>query len=424
MIAPIEVAHRARTVPSSASQASPRARVRLLWLFACLLAVAGITAACDKIALTAPSGSEVTVTSSSTVVALGGSVQITANVIEAGGTPVHDGTVVTFTTTIGTFDRNDVQTDDGRVTVTLRVGGQSGTAVVRASSGGAQSGDLEITVGAAAVNNIVLTANPSSVSSTRGGTVTLSAIVVDEGNSPVPNVPVNFTASAGTLSLARVNSDANGIATTTLNTNRQTTVRATVGATQSNEVTIVANTAPRISVTASPATVAEGSAVTFTVSVTTDNSTPIRNATIDFGDGSSQNLGSITSQAVAHTYRDDGTFVVTVKATDVNGEEGTGSTAVVVTPAPALLVSLTASPNPTRVDQLTTFTVTLSNSTLTPNITRVDYDFGDDSTLPNGSTTAQHIYRRVQEATVKATVFLNDGRSATGQVVVVVAAAQ
>lgn len=392
---------------------------RLAWLFACLAALT-TASACDKIPLFAPSGSAVTVTSNLTTVALNGSVELTATVIEAGGTPVNDGTVVNFTTTIGSFDRNDVQTDDGRARVNLRVGSTSGTAIVRAASGGATSGPLELTVGAAAVANIILTANPSSVSSSRGGNVVLAATVVDEGNNPVPNVPVNFTASAGTLTLNRVNTDSNGTATTILNTNRQTTVRASIGAVQSNEITIVANTAPRVTVSATPTTAAENAPITFTTTITTENNTALSSGTIDFGDGTSQSIGTALSTPLTHSFRSAGTYVVTARVTDVNGEVGTGSTAVVITPAASLLANLVASPNPTKAETLTSFTVTLTNSTLTPNISRIVYDFGDGSDPQTTGTTTSHIYRRAQEVIAKATIFLNDGRStvATAQVIV------
>lgn len=370
---------------------------------------------CDKIALTAPSGSTVTVFSNLTTVALGGTAEVTATVIESGGTPVHDGTEVTFTTTIGTIGPSPGQTDDGIVKAILRPGNQSGTAVVRAFSGGAVSGDLEIIVGAAAVSRIVLTANPSSVSATRGGTVTLSAFVVDEGNNPVPNVAVNFTTTAGTLTSARVTTDANGEARTALTTNRETRVRAIVGATESNEVTIAANTAPNVTVTPNPATVNENQAVTFTFNVTPTTGVAVRNVSIDFGDGESRDLGTQLSGNIPHTYRDDGVYSVTVRATDVNGEVGSATTAVIVTPAPAILVNVSPQPNPTTANTITTITVTLTNPALQANVTNVSYDFGDGTTQPTGGLTATHIYTRAQDVVVKARVTLNDGRSNEGQ---------
>lgn len=393
------------------------ARVSFVHLFAWVAALCAViagVAGCDHIALTAPSGSSVSLFTNLTVIPLGGTAQITATVIEAGGTPVHDGTEVTFVTTIGTITPTVGQTDDGKFTATLQPGNQSGTAFVRAFSGGAQSDGLELIVGAAAVAQVVLTANPSSVSSSRGGSVTLSALVVDEGNNPVPNVQVSFTSTAGTLIATRVVTDTNGEARTVLNTNRETRVRALVGANESNEVTIVANNAPRITVTPSQGSVAEGTAVTFTFNITTDNNTAMRSVSIDFGDGEERNVGTQISGSIPHSYIGPGTYVVTVTGTDINGEVGTGSTAVVVTAAPPLVVGVTVSPNPTRVNTLTTVTATLTNSSLNPLISRVSYDFGDGSTPQQGGLTSTYVYTRVQEVTVRVTVTLNDGRSASG----------
>jgi hypothetical protein len=418
MIAPVDRSVWRPERSALISQAPARLRSQWWALLLCLFAAAAVTMGCDRIALTAPSGSSVTLFSNLTVLPLGGTAQITATVMEAGGTPVHDGTVVTFTTTIGTITPNEAQTDDGKVTVTLNAGGQSGTAVVRAFSGGTTSGDLDLIMGAAAVSRIILTASPSSVSSSRGGVVTLSALVVDEGNNAVPNVAVSFTTTQGTLGQTRVTTDANGEARTTLQTSREARVRAIVGATESNEVTITANTAPRVTVTPSPATVTVGQPVTFTFNVTTDNNTPLRSVIIDYGDGTSDNLGTQLSGTIPHTYNRADTYVVRVTATDVNGEVGPASTSVIVTPAVPLLPTITISPNPARVEQLTTITVTLSNPALAPNVTGVTYDFGDGTTGQSGLSTT-HIYRRANEYTIKATVHLTDGRSATGQLLIV-----
>jgi hypothetical protein len=391
----------------------------VLWAIACLMVAIG-AAACDKIALTAPSNSTITLFSNLTTINLGGSAQITATVIEGGGTPVHDGTEVTFTTTIGTVDPVLVQTDDGKATVTLRPGSQSGTAIVRAFSGGTQSGPLEIIVGAAAASRVVLTANPSTVSASRGGVVTLSAFVIDEGNNPIPNVPVTFTTTAGTLAISRVTTDANGEARTVLTTMRETRVRASVGAVDSNELTITANNAPQITVTPSPSSVAENVPVTFTYNVTADTNTSLRSVFIDFGDNTSQLLGTARTGSITHTYRRAGTYVVEIEVIDANGERGTGSTAVVVTAAPPLLPTLSVQPNPARVNAATTVTLTLTNSSLTPLITGVTYDFGDNTAPENGSTSITHVYTRPGDFPLSAVVRLNDGRTATGTLRVVV----
>src|SRR6187401_1918817 len=65
-----------------------------------LSAIAFITTAlvvaCDKVPLTSPTGSTITLTIDKTAVPIGGTAQLTAVVSEASGTPPHDGTMVTF----------------------------------------------------------------------------------------------------------------------------------------------------------------------------------------------------------------------------------------------------------------------------------------------------------------------------------------
>lgn len=414
MIAPFD-----NLVRRASQLVGPSRFTPVLWAIACVMVALG-AAACDKIALTAPSNSSITLFSNLTTVNLGGSVQITATVIEGGGTPVHDGTEVTFTTTIGTVDPVTLQTDDGRATVTLRPGNQSGTAFVRAFSGGTRSEPLEILVGAAAVSRIILTANPSNVSASRGGTVTLSAYVIDEGNNSVPNVRVNFTTTAGTLAIPSVTTDANGEARTVLTTTRETRVRASVGATDSNELTITANNAPQISLTVAPASVAENTPVTFTYNITADTNVALRSVFVDLGDGTSRSLGTNRTGSFQHTYRGARAYVVEAEVIDANGERGTTNTVVNVTPAPPLVASAAVQPNPARVNVSATITVTLTNTALVPLVTGVTYEFGDGSSNGSGSLTTQHIYERVGTFPLRATVRLNDGRTTVAPLDVVV----
>ena len=50
----------------------------------------------------------------------------------------------------------------------------------------------------------------------------------------------------------------------------------------------------------------------------------MRSVTVDFGDGTVQTFGNVTS--VAHTYRSAGTYTVTATVEDTNGGRSTGST--------------------------------------------------------------------------------------------------
>ena len=58
------------------------------------LVVALAFAACDQLPLLAPSGSTVTLTSSHIVLGVSETAELTAHIVESGGTPVHNGTLV------------------------------------------------------------------------------------------------------------------------------------------------------------------------------------------------------------------------------------------------------------------------------------------------------------------------------------------
>lgn len=114
--------------------------------------------ACDRVPLLAPSGSAITLTAAATALTTD-SVPIVALVLEGigssstpntngssgnsqttstsgGGTPVHNGTHVSFTTTSGTITPADATTVNGKVTVTLD-GAAAGDVIVTATSGAA-----------------------------------------------------------------------------------------------------------------------------------------------------------------------------------------------------------------------------------------------------------------------------------------------
>jgi hypothetical protein len=363
--------------------------------------------ACDKVPLTAPTGSTLTLFSNTTVVPLNGSADITATVIESAGTAAQNGTLVTFTTTIGTIDPGEARTHDGKATVKLVTGTKSGTAIVRAFSGGTTSGDLSLVVGAAAVKTVTLTANPGSVSASKGGTATLTAAVLDENGNPVPSIVVNFTSTAGQLLNTQVTTDSNGLARTTLTTSLQAVVTATAGAVTSSQVTIAVNNAPRVTITP-PTTLTVGVQGSFSYTITTDTNVGIRSASISWGDGSSQAVSA--SGTTVHTYDAAGTYNVRITATDVNGETGTGETQVTVT-GTGLVGTLGASPNPTTTTGITTFTVTLSSTTGSGNISSVTFDFGDgeDNILTTASLQATHRYLRTGSFSASAVLNYSNG---------------
>jgi PKD repeat protein len=410
--------------PITVSARAPRFRSvsGLMTALLVSLALAG-SAGCDKVALTAPTGSTVVLFTNSTRLPVNGTAEVSATVIESSGTPVHNGTLVTFTTTLGTLDPPEARTRDGKATVRFHAGGRSGTAVINAFSGGAQTDadtGIEIAIGGAAANRVALSAQPGTVPAA-GGTVTLLAVVIDEDGNRLPGVPVTFTASAGQLSTTTAITDDIGEARTQLTTNRQSVVRATAGSVDPVELTISVNVAPTIGITVGTANPVVNQPVNFTIAVTpAQGGAAIRRVSIDFGDGTRQDLGTGSTSA-SHIYRSSGTFTVTATVEDTTGERSTATAIVSVQPAIPPLVSIEATTGAAggifRVNIPVNFEATVMQST-TP-IQRVDWSFGDGQSS-SGSTTISHTYTAAGPYVVRATVVLTDGARGTGETSIVV----
>ena len=90
---------------------------------------------------------------------------------------------------------------------------------------------------------------------------------------------------------------------------------------------ITASALPTVSITASATPVADAP-TTFTITAAATAPATIRSVVVDFGDGTVQSFGNVSS--VAHTYRSGGTFTVTATVEDTNGGRSTGSTVVAV----------------------------------------------------------------------------------------------
>src|SRR5688500_4688187 len=69
--------------------------------------------ACDSVPLTSPTGSTISLSMDRTILPLGGQATVTAVVTESAGTPVHNGTVVTFQPSIGSVSPAEARTVNG-----------------------------------------------------------------------------------------------------------------------------------------------------------------------------------------------------------------------------------------------------------------------------------------------------------------------
>jgi hypothetical protein len=412
-----------------------------------LLAVAAAAAACDKVALLAPTNSTISVAAAAKVLPTGGSTEVTAIVIEQAGTPVQNGTTVRFTTTLGTVSPAEAQTRNGVALTTFSAGSSSGVAQVRATSGAAKASDtnanlVEITVGAAAVNAVTIRANPGSVGPA-GGSVELIATVVADNGRALEGIGVTFNTDQGSISPTTATTNSSGEARTTLTTSQQSVVSATAGAKTSSNLTITVRSGPIVSVTCAPssgtgttcAAVQASSAnntatVLFTVTKTSSSSA-LRSVTIDFGDGITQGLGTLASGSTtaSHTYNGpDGStarpYTATVSATDINGESTSASTVVTVTPKPTLTpINVKLEDSCTSTTRRCTFTATATGGgegTANTPIQSYTWNFGDgsDEVTTSGNVTA-HVYSSLGTYVVTVTAKAQDGRSATGRTEVV-----
>ena len=361
---------------------------------------------CDAVPLVAPTLSTLRLVVADASLPNGGSTTVTATVTEAAGTPVHDGTVVTFSTTLGRVHPPEAPTARGRASAIFTAGDESGAAELLAYSGGAVSEPVQVSIGAAAAAAVHLTARPTSLPPA-GGTTTLIATVLDAAQNPLPHVRVAFAAAAGVLRDRVATTNPSGEARTVMETTTAAEVTASVGDI-SDTVAVTIDSATAITITGTPARPAAGQAVSFAVTLTNE-ARAIRNATIDFGDGRALQLGVTAQATVTHTYAAAGTYRVTVTATDAAGYAATSSIAVEVTPPAGIPVTVTASPDEPVAGGTITFAVEVSPPDDAPAVRDVTIDFGDRSRKRSlgplsGSRSIAHVYEADGSYIVTVTV--------------------
>jgi PKD repeat protein len=396
------------------------------WLgavFALILTAGG----CTRMPLTAPTKSTIQLSAAPTV-PLNGSVDVVATVIEGSGTPVQDGTLVSFTATLGHVEPSEARTDNGKVTVSFVAGTQSGMATVTALSGAATGpstgtgtdttaplgASVNIKVGGAAAKTVTLRADPATVPNT-GGTVTLTALVLDENGGALSGVPVAFSASAGHLQSSTVNTNTSGEASTTLTTTGAAKVTATAGAVTSDPLDITVAALPTITLSASPSPATAGQPVSISVGVDATNaSNPVRSVRIEFGDGDFEDLGAVAgTTSVSHVYNNDGAYTVKVTVTDAAGQQATQALGVTVQPHAPVTVTLALTPSPANVNDVVTFTAAV---TVGAGVTadRFDWVFGDGTTRTTTGASTTKIYTASGIFHTKVTVHASDGSTGVG----------
>ena len=380
----------------------------LLWVaLAALAGLAVTTLGCQRVALLAPAGSTITLTTLATTLPLSGTTNLIAQVIEPAGTPSQRGTLVTFTTSLGSVEPVEAETDPGgRVMVTFKAGTLSGTATITALSGGVTTGTtgaIKIAIGAAAVASIGLTAAPPTISP--GAKSTITAMLSDAGGTVLAGVPVTFATDNGSVSPSIATTDASGNAITVLTATKTAKVTATAGvgstSTSGTTTTTVAAPSASVTVTVEPLPTATISAsanptvnlpVTFTIVAQpgSGGSATIQDVTVDFDDGPVQSLGAATgTSTVQHVYQIGGSKTVRATVTDTNGGRVSAATVIFLQPQ-APIVSLTSNKviNPPNTD--VTFTATVTPSTTL--VAQYVWTFGDGTSTTTTTNTIAHTY--------------------------------
>jgi PKD repeat protein len=287
-------------------------------------------------------------------------------------------------------------------------------------SGGAIANAIPVSVGGAAAGQVNVRSEPPTVPVT-GGTTQIVALVADGSGNRLQGAPVTFSATNGSLSANSAITDANGEARVLLTTNRESTVSAIVGS-RTGSTTVRAISLPSVTIALAGTVQPEvGVATTFTVTpATTTTGNPLRNVVVDFGDGSSENLGAISgATSVSHNYTQPGTYRVTATATDVDGLTGSSSIVIQVNERSSVSVSMTALPNPVSISNpvqqgLVEFN---ANAQAPPgsNIQSYQWDFGDGGGAFTTGGTTNHRYTVPGTYTARVIVRSTNGQTGVSE---------
>jgi len=388
--------------------------------------------ACKQVDYTAPEGAILTITANPIVVALnGGTSEITVMGQRASGAPLTDGTVIYFTTNIGRVEPSKVETKGGFARTTFISDDRSGEAEIKASSGGAEAVSVTIKVGTIVLSSIELQANPPNLPK-GGGTTEILARLLDDTGRAMPNVPVIFSTTAGSLeSKGKTRySDQNGIAKDKLTTEVTAQVWATAGTVTSSQLTIYVGEEgmgkpPTASFIVSPTTtLSSGQKAYFDASASVDPDGKIVRYDWNFGDGKSS-TGVKTQHIYYNTTNTSVTYQVQLKVTDNVGLYDTATASISVSPISCpLYVNLsyyendpTDSDNIPEINEFITFvanapvgpcTTTCPNTTPEPNnpccITNYDFKFGSDPVSPSACPEIKRTFSTAGTVVVQVTV--------------------
>jgi Big-like domain-containing protein/PKD domain-containing protein len=405
----------------------------------------GVTASGNnalKIAVGTAGVGRIVLSASPTLVpAIGGMSTLTAVVQDINGNALPSAPV-SFSTTAGSLDTAVATTDQSGVatarlttattaTVTASVGAQGGstsgggggtTTTPTTPSTGTSSGQASatVTINIAAAPTLVITAPTTPPSSGLPSQFTFAVTVPTANGSTVRNLTVNW-GDGEVQNLGAVTGSA--VVAHTYRSPGSYVITGTVTDSSGNVVTvstgvIVNPAALTLTITPPTAPPSANLPASFTIVVgTLPPGDAVRNVHLDWGDGTSQDLGAVSgSTTVSHIFRASGTYTISATLSDTAGNTISNSTTVTVIPVPKPTIIITPSPVPGKVNTQTNLQIQVTLPTGI-SVQDLSIDFGDGQRANLGGATSAnvpHVYTATGTFTVTVTVLDTSGQTTIG----------
>ncbi|MDW8293602.1 MAG: Ig-like domain-containing protein, partial [Anaerolineae bacterium] len=315
---------------------------------------------------------KVTVMAAPTIAIVGSSSVVTAEVADQDGNPVADGTVVTFTASLGGVDPLTATTVSGVATATVS-STVAGVATVTAEADGV-SGSTVVTFVPGAPFTVTLVAVPSTL--VVGNSSVLTATVTDQyGNAVADGTVVNFATTLGTLGNATVGT-VNGEAVNTLNSTVAgvATVTATVGSLIATaQVTFTPGAPFAVTLTLSPSIIfANGISQSTAVATVTDQyGNPVPGVAVQFfasvgtfspTSGNTGAGGSVTAALTSLVPAIENVFAVVSGVGFASAQATYVNLPASLAPLTGTLSTVTQALNVVRRGNLITYTIGVTNA--------------------------------------------------------------
>ncbi len=311
---------------------------------------------------------------------------IRAQVFASDGFPVADNTLVLFSIFSG-------PTDPGTISPSALTKCSSGSTITGCGiaeatyTSGTETGPVTVAVTSSGVTEYVtldllsdagffidLTAFPTSLTANGADTSTIKAAVRDKNQNPVQGETITFATTLGSITPTTALTDAGGVATVTLtsssNAGTAHVEASSTTAGKTSTTVVFANSAPTITLQASPSTIAANGTSTSVITATLvdggTNNNPIPSQIVQFA----TDVGTITASA---TTNDSG--IATATFTSVRREDLATITATYGSASDTIQVKitgviLTIEANPTSVlsngTDASTVTITLKDASNSP----------------------------------------------------------